>query len=120
MYNKFLLKHYHSPVNIGTLENYNFISELTNFSCSDKIIFQAQIESDVFKKIAFNGQGCILSQATASILTEYILDKDLKFVEDITQETILKLIQVDLGPMRLKCAMLSLEAIKLGIRQYKQ
>lgn len=119
MYKKFLLDHYHCPVNFGTLKDYNFSIELINFACSDKIRFQAQIEHNIFKNIAFQGEGCIISQATASILSEHILNKDLKYVENITEDTMLELIQLDLGPMRLKCVMLSLEAIKVGIKKYK-
>lgn len=119
MYKKFLLDHYHCPVNFGTLKDYNFSIELINFACSDKIRFQAQIEHNIFKNIAFQGEGCIISQATASILSEHILNKDFMFIECITKSDMLGLTELDLGPTRLKCIMLSLEAILAGIKKFR-
>lgn len=117
-YKDLLLKHYHSPSNYGNLKDYNFSCELENLSCSDKISFQAKIEFNIFKKVAFKGNGCIISQATSSLLSDYILNKDIIFVENISKEDILDLIKIDLGPVRLKCALLPLQALILGIKNF--
>ncbi len=120
MYKKLLLNYYHNPVNCGVIENYSFATELVNFSCSDKVVFYVQVESDMIKNISYQGQGCIISQASASMFTEYIINKNFLFIENLTDRDMLKLIDLDLGPNRLKCVMLSLEAMKMGILKYKQ
>lgn len=119
LYKKKLFEHYQNPRNHGVIEGYNFKAELTNFSCGDSVLFQALVNNNYFEKIAFQGQGCIISQATASMLTEYIINKDFDFVKNLSKEDILNMIELDLGSMRLKCALLPLEALNIGINNLK-
>lgn len=118
IYKNLLLNHYHNPINKGKIENCNFDSEILNPSCGDKIAIQAIIEDNIVKKIAFEGSGCIISQATASILVEFCQNKSFEFISKISSEDITKLIGTDLGPTRLKCALLPLKALFMGIENY--
>ena len=63
---------------------------------------------------AFSGQGCAISQASASMLMEDIQGKSLEEIKDYTREDILDMLGIELGPVRLKCAMLSLKVLKVG------
>ena len=69
--------------------------------------------------IKFEGRGCAISQASASMLTEQVLNKPLSAVKDIAKEDVLENIGLmNLGPARIKCALLSLKVLKLGMVKY--
>jgi nitrogen fixation NifU-like protein len=65
-------------------------------------------------EVGFSGEGCAISQASASMLTEEILGKSLDEVKEISKEDILEMLGIQLGPVRLKCALLSLKVLKAG------
>lgn len=113
------MDYYHNPRNKNTLKDYNFSSEILNPSCGDSVILQAIIENDTVKLMVFNANGCIISQAAASILTEFCTNKTTQELSKISQADILKLIELDLGPKRLRCATLSLETLKKALENYK-
>jgi nitrogen fixation NifU-like protein len=78
-----------------------------------------KIEEEKVKDIKFEGRGCAISQASASMLTEMIMDKPLTTVKDLTKEDILENIGLmNLGPARIKCALLSLKVLKMGMVRY--
>ena len=71
------------------------------------------------KKLVFSGSGCVISQATASMLTEHCIGKNVEEVLALTKDDILKLIGIELGPVRLKCALLALQALQQGIIEFE-
>ena len=75
--------------------------------------------NNVIDAIAWEGEGCAISQAAASMLGEVVLGKTLQQVQAITTDDVLALLQVELSPNRLKCAVLSLNALHHGIEAYK-
>lgn len=115
MYEKRLKEHYHNPKNYGLLENHNFISQEYNPSCGDSITFQGFIESNMLKQLQFTSNGCILSKATASLLTELCIGKSITTLASLTINDILDLVGIPLGPLRSKCALLPLDALHKGI-----
>jgi len=70
------------------------------------------------RDVKFNGQGCAISQASASMLTELVKGKRLDEVRNISKEEILSLIGGQLSAVRLKCALLSLKVLKTGVYSY--
>ena len=74
--------------------------------------------NDSVKDVRFNGQGCAISQASASMLTELVKGKTLDDVRNISKEEILSLIGGQLSAVRLKCALLSLKVLKTGVYSY--
>jgi nitrogen fixation protein NifU and related proteins len=70
------------------------------------------------KDVKFNGQGCAISQASASMLTEIVKGKKIDEVRKISKEEILSLIGGQLSAVRLKCALLSLKVLKTGVYTY--
>jgi nitrogen fixation protein NifU and related proteins len=82
---------------------------------------QIRVSQDKKKieEIRFVGKGCAISQATASMLTELAKDKPLEWVKSLSREDILKMLGTsDLGPARIKCAMLSAKVLKTGVYGY--
>lgn len=116
IYQEQILEHYHNPSNQEKVENPTHKSCGSNSSCGDSLCFNLKIEDDKIKEINFSGEGCAISQATASMLSEEIKNKDLDFVKNLTGNDIIKIIGLELSPNRLKCALLSLETLRKAIK----
>ena len=118
MYQEELMDHYHHPRHRGVLAICNIDSGQYNPSCGDAVTMQANVQNGAITSIAFDGKGCVISQATASILAEFALHKSLENIQALSVDDLMHLIKIPLGPTRLKCALLSLHALKEGIRVY--
>jgi nitrogen fixation protein NifU and related proteins len=78
-----------------------------------------KVEDNVVKDIKFEGRGCAISQASASMLTEMVMNKSLSSINDLGKDEILENIGLlNLGPARIKCALLSLKVLKMGMVEY--
>lgn len=119
IYREIILDHYRNPRNKGSLPNADISIHDSNPLCGDEIDIHLKVEEDMIKDIKFEGRGCAISQASASMLTEQVLNKPLNAVKDIAKEDILENIGLmNLGPARIKCALLSLKVLKLGMVRY--
>jgi nitrogen fixation NifU-like protein len=119
IYREIILDHYRNPRNKGTLPNADISIHDSNPLCGDEIDIHLKVEEDTIKDIKFEGRGCAISQASASMLTEQVINKPLNTVKDIAKEDILENIGLmNLGPARIKCALLSLKVLKLGMVKY--
>lgn len=115
IYREIILEHSKNPSNRGTLDPADFTYEDTNPLCGDEIRIDVRVKDDHVSEIAFSGQGCAISQASASILTELVEGKSLDDVKGIGKEELLDEIGIPLSPARLKCALLSLKVLKAGV-----
>lgn len=114
-YRENILDHYRQPRNKGTLEEATHSHEENNPLCGDVIRIDLHVnEDDVIDKVAFSGKGCAISQASASMLTEMIEGKTLEEARQIGKDDILEALGIDIGPVRMKCALLSLKVLKAG------
>ena len=119
IYREIILDHYRNPRNKGKLSNPDVSTHDSNPLCGDEIDIHLKVEEDKIKDIKFEGRGCAISQASASMLTEMIAGRPLSTVKDITKDDILENIGLmNLGPARIKCALLSLKVLKLGMVKY--
>ena len=119
IYREIILDHYRNPRNKGSLPNADISIHDSNPLCGDEIDIHLKVQEDMIKDIKFEGRGCAISQASASMLTEQVLNKPLNAVKDIAKEDILENIGLmNLGPARIKCALLSLKVLKLGMVKY--
>ena len=119
IYREIILDHYRNPRNKGKLSNADVSIHDNNPLCGDEIDIHLRVEEDKIKDIKFEGRGCAISQASASMLTEMIMGKSLNTIKDLTKEDILENIGlINLGPARIKCALLSLKVLKLGMIKY--
>ena len=109
-----LLDHYKDPRNFGHLENPDIAYEEGNPSCGDQIRIEIKLQGNTIEDICFSGKGCAISQAAASMLTEELKGKPLEGVKKFGKDQMLELLGVDVNPMRLKCALLALKAVRVG------
>ena len=118
MYQELILDYYRHPRNHGTIEQSDMKARDTNPLCGDEIEITAKVNDNKISDIKFNGKGCAISQAAASMLTEFILDKPVEEVKDVKREDILNLLGIELSPARLKCAMLGVKVLKVAAYSY--
>lgn len=120
LYREIILDYYRHPRNYGSIENPDIKAKDSNPLCGDVIEIQIQLNEDNrVEKVRFNGKGCAISQASASMLTEMTQGKTLDEIRNINKENILEAMGTpDLGHTRIKCALLSLKVLKTGTYSY--
>ncbi len=109
MYAEHILDHYHNPRHHGTLTTPTVTADGHNTSCGDKLTVQLRCDGDTIVEAAFDGDGCAISQAAASILLEYIVGKDIATLKNLDASGMLELLEMPLSPARMKCGLLALE-----------
>lgn len=115
LYRQNILDHYQNPRNFGTLERPDISAEDSNPLCGDEIRIDLQVKDGVIEDVRFSGKGCSISRAAASMLTEEIRGKTLEEVKRIGRDDVLEMLGIELGPVRLKCALLALKTLKVGV-----
>jgi len=115
MYRDYILEHYRSPHNKGDIDHPDRFAAYANPLCGDRLQMGVRLTGDVVTDVRFNGSGCAISQASASMLTDVIAGKSLTELAEITKEDMLAMLGIDVGPARLKCALLSWEILRKGI-----
>ena len=116
LYREVIIEHYKNPGYRGHLDPHDIQFADNNPLCGDHIEITLQVGADgVVKDARFDGHGCAISQASADLLMESILGKSLEEVKALTREDLLDLLGIELGPVRLKCALLSLKVLKAGV-----
>lgn len=116
LYRELIIDRYKSPQFRGSLDPNDITFEDDNPLCGDHIRIDLRVdENDTVTEAAFDGHGCAISQASADLLMETILGKPIEDVKQLTKDDILELLGIELGPVRLKCALLSLKVLKAGV-----
>jgi len=116
LYREIIIDRYKSPHFKGELEPNDITFEDDNPLCGDHIRIDIRVdENNVIKEAVFSGEGCAISQASADLLVESIIGKSIEEVKSISKEDVLNLLGIELGPVRLKCALLSLKVLKAGV-----
>lgn len=119
VYQEKLMDHYKNPQNKKKIINPDFSSGQQNPSCGDIILIEGKLESNIIQELGFDGSGCVVSQAAASMLLQNCLGKTVEEVLKLDKDDILKMVGIPLGPNRLKCALLSLEALQDSLKKLK-
>jgi len=118
MYQEQILDHYKSPRNFGKIEDADVHARDSNPLCGDEIDLYLKLDGqDRVADVKFEGRGCAISQASASMLTQVLKGKSMEEVERIDREFILNKLGIPLSAVRLKCALLSVHILKLAIQQ---
>ncbi len=115
LYRELILDHYQRPHNHGEIPEADISYEDSNPLCGDKIRIDIRLKNNIVEDVKFNGKGCAISQASASMLTDELLGKSLDDVKKIDKQFILDMLGIPLGPTRIKCALLPLKVIKAGV-----
>jgi len=120
IYRELILDYYRNPRNYGKLDPHDIEAKDSNPLCGDEVEIQIQVSEDgKIGDIRFFGKGCAISQASASMLTELAKGKPLEWTKDLSKEDILKMLGTsDLGPARIKCALLPMKVLKTGVYGY--
>jgi nitrogen fixation NifU-like protein len=116
LYREVIIDHYKNPQYRGKLEPHDISFEDDNPLCGDHIRIDLRIDKDGrVNEARFDGHGCAISQASADLLTESIIGKPLEEIKTLNKQDILDMLGIELGPVRLKCALLSLKVLKAGV-----
>jgi nitrogen fixation protein NifU and related proteins len=120
MYQDNILDHYENPSHWGTLDHPTFDIRDLNPLCGDEVRIQAHLDDQRrLATIRFEGKGCVISLAAASMLLEAVEGKTLDEVKKMGRQDMLDLLGVPLTTMRVKCAMLPLRALEKAIHRYE-
>ncbi len=116
LYREVIIEHYKNPGYRGRLDPHDIQFADSNPLCGDHI--EITLQTDDQGRVAdarFDGHGCAISQASADLLMESIVGKPVEQVKMLGKQDVLDLLGIDLGPVRLKCALLSLKVLKAGV-----
>jgi nitrogen fixation NifU-like protein len=120
MYQENVLDHHRRPRNKGKLDHPDWRAKERNPLCGDEIeVFVALGPDGKVAEVKFDGQGCAISQAAISMLTDELKGKSVAEVEAMKPEDIQEMVGVPLSPVRLKCAMLSLQTTHKALADYR-
>ena len=117
MYKEHILDLYKNPRNFGELANPTNSHHGNNPLCGDEITIQLIIKDDKIVDVKFKGVGCAISIASASLLTDHIKNMNVETIKNLTKDDILDLMHIPISPIRLKCALLSLETLHKSIEK---
>lgn len=120
LYREEILEHYKYPKNRGHIENPDITYKDTNPLCGDECRIDLRLCGGKIEEVRFDAKGCAISQAATSMLTERIEGKSLEEVKQIGKKEILEMLGMELGPVRLKCALLCLKVLKAGCYGLKE
>ncbi len=121
MYRQQILDHYKNPRNYGELEDADIEHVGENPMCGDTIKMFVRLADDeeTIEYVSFVGDGCAISQASASMLSQELQGRSLEAVREMDRDDIIDMLGVELSPMRIKCAVLAEKVAQDGIEIYK-
>lgn len=116
LYGETIREHFRHPRNYGALPSPDIAYEDVNPLCGDRIRIELKLSDGTVEAARFKGDGCMISRAAASILTEMIQGLTVKEAEGIAEEELLAALKAEIRPSRIKCALLPLNALHAGIK----
>ncbi len=112
-YRDYILDHYKNPRNFGTLEPHDLEHHDVNPLCGDELGVHVVVdESGTITDLRFHGQGCAISQASASIASEELIGMEADAAAALGADWMIELLGIDISPTRRKCALLSLKVMR--------
>ena len=121
LYREVILDHYKNPGQKGHLEDSDFAFEDENPLCGDFLHIDLKTnEEGLITDAKFDGHGCAISMASADMLLESLIGKTIEDAKQLTKQDVLDLLGIDLSPVRLKCALLSLKVTKAAVYELKE
>jgi nitrogen fixation NifU-like protein len=114
-YREIIIDRYQNPHFKGELDSHDITFEDSNPLCGDELRIDVRVNSEEkIEDARFSGRGCAISLASADLLLEYVQGKSIVEVKALSKDDVLDLLGIELGPVRLKCALLSLKVLKAG------
>jgi nitrogen fixation NifU-like protein len=119
LYSDILLDHFRHPRNYGSLAAPDISNEQFNPLCGDRIRIELKLDYSTVNEARFKGDACAICTAAASLLTELTLGADIKALAGISDAQLLAALESDIQPARLQCALLPLQALREGLKNYQ-
>jgi nitrogen fixation NifU-like protein len=119
LYSDILLDHFRHPRNYGSLNSPDISYESFNPICGDRIRIELKLNNTIVAEARFKGDGCAISTAAASLLTELVIGASIREVTEISDDQLIALLQSDIQPARRQCALLPLEALRHGLSEHR-
>lgn len=116
IYQEIILEHYRNPQNQGRIRDASKSVSLSNPLCGDTITLDILYEGKSIKDVKYEAQGCAISTASASLLSELVMGKTKEEVSRLSKETLTELLGIELSLNRLKCALLPLRALQEAVK----
>jgi nitrogen fixation NifU-like protein len=118
LYRDFILEHYRSPHNKGVLDPHDLHFADSNPTCGDEMSMTLRLdrERQHIADVAFDGRGCAISQASASIMTDELRGHSLEEIRSMDPQKVLDDLGVPIGPARLKCALLAFKVLQGAVQ----
>ncbi len=114
-----ILDHYQNPRNYGEIEDADVSLQGGNPGCGDIITMYLKFNDDRLEKVTYTGEGCTISQAAASMLTELLEGYTVEQIENLDYKVISEMLSDELVKTRPKCATLGLDTVKFATQEYK-
>ena len=111
-YRDYILDHYKRPRNFGTLEPHDLEAHDHNPLCGDELGVHIRVEDGKVAELRFHGQGCAISQASASMASEELIGMPIEQIGKLEADWVVDLLGIDISPTRRKCALLSLKVTR--------
>lgn len=118
IYREYIIELYKNPRNFGKMDEPDLSASMNNPSCGDSITLYIRLKEGRVESATFSGQGCAISQASASLLTDFLKGKTEGELRKISREDVLALLKIDLSknPTRMRCALLPLDALRKALK----
>jgi nitrogen fixation protein NifU and related proteins len=117
LYKEIILEHWENPQNYGVIKSPDFDETNFNPTCGDEIRFTGKIKKGKLIDIKFTSKGCAISKASASLLTQKIINMKIEDILKLKEETVLSNLPVKISPARHNCALLGIRCINKGIEK---
>lgn len=116
LYRENIIDHHKHPRMRGELQEHDFAFEDENPLCGDRIRIELRVDENALVTDAvFSGAGCAISQAATDMLLETVVGKPLEDVRAMSKEDVMSLLGIELGAVRMKCALLPLKVLKAAV-----
>jgi len=121
LYREIIIDHYKNPRHKGRLDKSDFSFEDENPLCGDHIQIELRVdESQNVVEAKFDGHGCAISISAADLLLDTIVGKSIENLKKLGKQDVLDLLGIELSPVRLKCALLSLKVLKAAVYELQE
>jgi len=114
LYTEQILERWKNPRNYGEIDDKTVEAEDSNPLCGDRIKIALKVQGKKIVDAKFTGTGCSISQASADLMTEFVIGKDASILRKLNKDDVLRILGIELTAVRLKCALLSLKVLKLA------
>lgn len=117
LYREIILDHYRDPRNRGHLSNPDRTGKALNPACGDELVLELKFTDGKVTEVGFSGNGCAVSQASASLLTETMKGKTEKELRALGKDQVFQLLGGPVNPGRERCAFLVLSGLDQALKQ---